>query len=131
METATSFTALIVVAPQAPLLLAILHAAVPSTAHPPEPIGTFWRGVGTLGQLYWQFRAVSVSLIFDSIESDLSMTKTRLKAPAHLGCKGGDGGVGGGEGEGGGGEGEGGGGEGEGGGGTAGGLGGNGGGVDE
>ena len=40
------------------------------------------------------------------------MTKTRLKAPAHLGCKGGDGGVGGGEGEGGGGEGEGGGGEG-------------------
>jgi hypothetical protein len=44
-------------------------------------------------------------LIFDSIESDLSMTKTRLKAPAHLGCKGGDGGVGGGEGEGGGGEG--------------------------
>ena len=105
MEMATSFTALIVVAPQAPLLKAILHAAEPSAAHPPEPIGTW-----PLGQLYWQFRAVSVSLIFDSIESDLSMTKTRLKAPAHLGCKGGDGGVGGGEGEGGGGEGEGGGG---------------------
>ena len=107
METATSFTALIVVAPQAPLLKAILHAAEPSAAHPPEPIGTW-----PLGQLDWQFRAVSVSLIFDSIESDLSMTKTRLKAPAHLGCKGGDGGVGGGEGEGGGGEGEGGGGNG-------------------
>jgi hypothetical protein len=62
--------------------------------------------------LDWQFRAFSVSLIFDSIEVDLSMTKTRLKAPAHLGCASGDGGVGGGEGEGGGGEGEGGGGEG-------------------
>jgi uncharacterized membrane protein YgcG len=110
MEMARSFTALIVVAPQAPLLKAILHAAVPYAAHPPEPIG-YW----PLGQLYWQFRAVSVSLIFDSIEPDLSMAKTRLKAPAHLGCKGGDGGVGGGEGEGGGGEGEGGGGEGEGG----------------
>jgi hypothetical protein len=104
---ATSFTALIVVAPQAPLLKAILHAAEPSAAHPPEPIGTW-----PLGQLDWQFRAVSVSLIFDSIEVDLSMTKTRLKAPAHLGCASGDGGVGGGEGEGGGGEGEGGGGEG-------------------
>ena len=112
METATSFTALIVVAPHAPLLKAILHAAAPTAAHPPEPIGTW-----PLGQLDWQFRAVSVSLIFDSIEPDLSMTKTRLKAPAHLGCKGGDGGVGGGEGEGGGGEGGGGGGEGEGGGG--------------
>ena len=130
MEMARSFTALIVEAPQAPLLWAILHAAEPCAAHPPEPIGTW-----PPGQLDWQFRAVSVlvilSLIFDSIELDLSMTKTRLKAPAHLGCKGGDGGVGGGEGEGGGGEGEGGGGEGEGGGGTAGGLGGNGGGVDE
>ena len=94
---ATSFTALIVVAPQAPLLKAILHAAEPSAAHPPEPIGTW-----PLGQLDWQFRAVSVSLIFDSIEVDLSMTKTRLKAPAHLGCASGDGGVGGGEGEGGG-----------------------------
>ena len=104
---ATSFTALIVVAPQAPLLKAILHAAEGTAAHPPEPIGTW-----PLGQLYWQFRAVSVSLILFSIEPDLSMTKTRLKAPAHLGCKGGDGGVGGGEGEGGGGEGEGGGGEG-------------------
>jgi hypothetical protein len=93
---ATSFTALITVAPQAPLLTAILHAAVPSTAHPPEPIGTFWRGAGTLGQLYWQFRAVSVSLIFDSIELDLSMTKTRLKAAAHLGTAGGLGGNGGG-----------------------------------
>ena len=107
MEMATSFTALIVVAPQAPLLKAILHAAEPSAAHPPEPIGTW-----PLGQLDWQFRAFSVSLIFDSIEVDLSMTKTRLKAPAHLGCASGDGGVGGGEGEGGGGEGEGGGGEG-------------------
>jgi hypothetical protein len=121
---ARSFTALIVVAPQAPLLKAILHAAVPYAAHPPEPIGTW-----PPGQLYWQFRAVSVSLIFDSIESDLSMTKTRLKAPAHLGCKGGDGGVGGGEGEGGGGEGEGGGGEGGGGSGEGGGWGGDGGGV--
>jgi len=113
---ARSFTALIVVAPHAPLLKALLHAGVPIAAHPPEPIGT-WAVVPKLGQLYWQFRAVSVSLIFDSIEPDLSMTKTRLKAPAHLGCKGGDGGVGGGEGEGGGGEGGGGGGEGEGGGG--------------
>ena len=104
---ARSFTALIVVAPQAPLLWAILHAAVPTAAHPPEPIGTW-----PPGQLYWQFRAVSVALIFVYCEPDLSMTKTRLKAPAHLGCKGGDGGVGGGEGEGGGGEGEGGGGEG-------------------
>jgi uncharacterized membrane protein YgcG len=103
MEMATSFTALIVVAPQAPLLKAILHAAEPSAAHPPEPIGTIGTIGGTwpLGQLYWQFRAVSVSLIFESIELDLSMTKTRLKAPAHLGCKGGDGGVGGGEGGGG------------------------------
>jgi len=104
MEMARSFTALIVVAPQAPLLWAILHAAEPCAAHPPEPIGTW-----PPGQLDWQFRAVSVlvilSLIFHSIELDLSMTKTRLKAPAHLGCKGGDGGVGGGEGEGGGGEG--------------------------
>ena len=104
---ARSFTALIVVAPQAPLLKAILHAGESYAAHPPEPIGTW-----PPGQLYWQFRAVSVSLILFSIEPDLSMTKTRLKAPAHLGCKGGDGGVGGGEGEGGGGEGEGGGGEG-------------------
>ena len=108
---ARSFTALIVVAPQAPLLKAILHAGESYAAHPPEPIGTW-----PPGQLYWQFRAVSVSLILFSIEPDLSMTKTRLKAPAHLGCKGGDGGAGGGEGEGGGGEGEGGGGEGEGGG---------------
>jgi hypothetical protein len=97
---ARSFTALIVVAPQAPLLWAILHAGESTAAQPPEPIGTW-----TPGQLYWQFRAVSVSLIFVYCEPDLSMTKTRLKAPAHLGCKGGDGGVGGGEGEGGGGEG--------------------------
>jgi hypothetical protein len=108
METATSFTALIVVAPHAPLLKAILHAAAPTAAHPPEPIGTW-----PLGQLYWQFRAVSVALIFDSIEPDLSMTKTRLKAAAHLGTTGGGAGGAGGAG------------------GTAGGLGGNGGGVDE
>ena len=105
METATSFTALIVVAPHAPLLKAILHADAPTAAHTPEPIGTW-----PFEQLYWQFRAVSVALIFDSMEPELSMTKTRLKAAAHLGTAGGGAGGAGG---------------------TAGGLGGNGGGVDE
>ena len=57
--------------------------------------------------MYRQFRAVSVALISFSIEPDLSMTKTRLKVPAHLGRKGGGGGGGGGEGAGGGGDGRG------------------------